>query len=72
MLSGLRADGKERKQVEVLTQVIRLVLVELLNHESNSDIMLVATRALTLLCDVLLSLCVAVVHYGVKVEEKRI
>ncbi|MFS7964812.1 hypothetical protein Hanom_Chr08g00754771 [Helianthus anomalus] len=65
MLSGLRADGKERKQVEALTQVIRLVLVGLLNHESNPDFMLLAARALTLLCGVLLSLCVAV-----KVEEK--
>ncbi|MFS7911473.1 hypothetical protein Hanom_Chr02g00118511 [Helianthus anomalus] len=71
MLSGLRADGKEGKQVEALTQVIRLVLVGLLNHESNPDIMLLAARALILLCGVLLSLCVAVVHYGVKVEEKR-
>ncbi|KAJ0545455.1 hypothetical protein HanIR_Chr08g0350051 [Helianthus annuus] len=71
MLSSLRADGKEGKQVEALTQVIRLVLVGLLNHESNPDIMLLAARALTLLYGVLLSLCVAVVHYGVKVEEKR-
>ncbi|KAJ0900457.1 hypothetical protein HanPSC8_Chr08g0314021 [Helianthus annuus] len=66
MLSGLRADGKEGKQVEALTQVIRLVLVGLLNHESNPDIMLLAASALTLLYGVLLSLCVAV-----KVEEKR-
>lgn len=40
------------------------VLVGLLNHESNPDIMLLAARALTHLCDVLPSLCSAVVHYG--------
>ncbi|GKA91090.1 zf-CCHC domain-containing protein [Tanacetum coccineum] len=41
------------------------VLVGLLNHESNPDIMLLAARALTHLCDVLPSSCAAVVHYGV-------
>ncbi|KAK3145187.1 hypothetical protein QOZ80_4AG0324970 [Eleusine coracana subsp. coracana] len=40
------------------------VLVGLLNHESNPDIMLLAARALTHLCDVLPSSCSAVVHYG--------
>lgn len=40
------------------------VLVGLLNHESNADIMLLAARALTHLCDVLPSSCSAVVHYG--------
>ncbi|CAL5377006.1 unnamed protein product [Camellia sinensis] len=40
------------------------VLVGLLNHENNPDIMLLAARALTHLCDVLPSSCVAVVHYG--------
>lgn len=40
------------------------VLVGLLNHESNPDIMLLAARALTHLCDVLPSSCTAVVHYG--------
>lgn len=40
------------------------VLVGLLNHESNPDIMLLAARALTHLCDVLPSSCAAVVHYG--------
>ncbi|XP_042478317.1 E3 ubiquitin-protein ligase UPL3-like [Macadamia integrifolia] len=40
------------------------VLVGLLNHESNADIMLLAARALTHLCDVLPSSCAAVVHYG--------
>ncbi|KAK9051919.1 hypothetical protein SSX86_028547 [Deinandra increscens subsp. villosa] len=83
MLSGLRADGKEGKQVEALTQLCDMlaigtedslssfpvdlfvpVLVGLVNHESNPDIMLLAARALTHLCDVLPSSCVAVVHYG--------
>jgi hypothetical protein len=40
------------------------VLVGLLNHESNPDIMLLAARALTHLCDVLPSSCSSVVHYG--------
>ncbi|GKV12052.1 hypothetical protein SLEP1_g23254 [Rubroshorea leprosula] len=40
------------------------VLVGLLNHESNPDIMLLAARALTHLCDVLPSSCAAVVHYN--------
>ncbi|KAF5752015.1 E3 ubiquitin-protein ligase UPL3-like [Tripterygium wilfordii] len=83
ILSGLRADGEEGKQVEALTQLCDLlsigtedslstfsvdsfvpVLVGLLNHESNPDIMLLAARALTHLCDVLPSSCAAVVHYG--------
>ncbi|KAF0930868.1 hypothetical protein E2562_035966 [Oryza meyeriana var. granulata] len=40
------------------------ILVGLLNHENNPDIMLLAARALTHLCDVLPSSCSAVVHYG--------
>ncbi|XP_043712874.1 E3 ubiquitin-protein ligase UPL3-like [Telopea speciosissima] len=40
------------------------VLVGLLNNEDNADIMLLAARALTHLCDVLPSSCAAVVHYG--------
>ncbi|PHU19796.1 Adenylate kinase 5, chloroplastic [Capsicum chinense] len=40
------------------------VLVGLLNHGSNPDIMLLAARALTHLVDVLPSSCAAVVHYG--------
>lgn len=83
ILSGLRADGEEGKQVEALTQLCDMlsigtedslstfsvdsfvpVLVGLLNHESNPDIMLLAARALTHLCDVLPSSCPAVVHYG--------
>ncbi|KAL0923505.1 hypothetical protein M5K25_007564 [Dendrobium thyrsiflorum] len=40
------------------------VLVGLLNHESNPDVMILAARALTHLCDVLPSSCAAVVHYG--------
>ncbi|XP_071685876.1 E3 ubiquitin-protein ligase UPL3-like [Rutidosis leptorrhynchoides] len=83
MLSSLRADGEEGKQVEALTQLCDMlsigtedslstfsvdsfvpVLVGLLNHESNPDIMLLAARALTHLCDVLPSSCAAVVHYG--------
>ncbi|KAK4761209.1 hypothetical protein SAY87_006102 [Trapa incisa] len=83
ILSGLRADGEEGKQVEALTQLCEIlsigtedslstfsvdsfvpVLVGLLNHESNPDIMLLAARALTHLCDVLPSSCAAVVHYG--------
>lgn len=40
------------------------VLVGLVNHESNPDVMLLAARALTHLCDVLPSSCAAVVHYG--------
>ncbi|KAE8719127.1 E3 ubiquitin-protein ligase UPL3 [Hibiscus syriacus] len=83
ILSGLRADGEEGKQVEALTQLCEMlsigteeslstfsvdafapVLVGLLNHENNPDIMLLAARALTHLCDVLPSSCAAVVHYG--------
>ncbi|XP_058090942.1 E3 ubiquitin-protein ligase UPL3-like isoform X2 [Magnolia sinica] len=83
ILSGLRSDGEEGRQVEALTQLCELlsigtedslstfsvdsfvpVLVGLLNHESNADIMLLAARALTHLCDVLPSSCAAVVHYG--------
>ncbi|KAL6561040.1 E3 ubiquitin-protein ligase upl3 [Orobanche gracilis] len=83
ILSGLRADGEEGKQVEALTQLCDMlsigtedslstfsvdtfvpVLVGLLNHESNPDIMLLAARALTHLVDVLPSSCAAVVHYG--------
>ncbi|XP_020591855.1 E3 ubiquitin-protein ligase UPL3-like [Phalaenopsis equestris] len=83
ILSGLRADGEEGRQVEALTQLCELlsigtedslgsfsvdsfvpVLVGLLNHESNPDVMLLAARALTHLCDVLPSSCAAVVHYG--------
>ncbi|KAF3796452.1 E3 ubiquitin-protein ligase [Nymphaea thermarum] len=83
ILSGLRADCEEGRQVEALTQLCEIlsigtedslssfsvdsfvpVLVGLLNHESNADIMLLAARALTHLCDVLPSSCAAVVHYG--------
>ncbi|KAL1190209.1 E3 ubiquitin-protein ligase UPL3 [Cardamine amara subsp. amara] len=83
ILSGLRSEGEEGKQVEALTQLCEMlsigtedslstfsvdsfvpVLVGLLNHESNPDIMLLAARALTHLCDVLPSSCAAVVHYG--------
>ncbi|KAK8629783.1 hypothetical protein V6N13_078611 [Hibiscus sabdariffa] len=83
VLSGLRADGEEGRQVEALTQLCEMlsigteeslstfsvdsfvpVLVGLLNHESNPDIMILAARALTHLCDVLPSSCAAVVHYG--------
>ncbi|KAE9593379.1 putative aminoacyltransferase, E1 ubiquitin-activating enzyme [Lupinus albus] len=83
ILSGLRADGEEGRQVEALTQLCEMlsigteeslstfsvdsfvpVLVGLLNHEINPDIMLLAARALTHLCDVLPSSCAAVVHYG--------
>ncbi|GAB2267878.1 E3 ubiquitin-protein ligase upl3 [Dionaea muscipula] len=83
ILSGLRADGEDGKQVEALTQLCELlsigtedslstfsvdsfvpVLVGLLNHETNPDIMLLAARAITHLVDVLPSSCSAVVHYG--------
>ncbi|KAG8368087.1 hypothetical protein BUALT_Bualt15G0008800 [Buddleja alternifolia] len=83
ILSGLRADGEEGKQVEALTQLCDMlsigteeslstfsvdsfvpVLVGLLNHENNPDVMLLAARALTHLVDVLPSCCAAVVHYG--------
>lgn len=83
ILTGLRADGEEGKQVEALTQLCEIlsigteeslgsfsvdafvpVLVGLLNLESNADVMLLAARALTHLCDVLPSSCSAVVHYG--------
>ncbi|KAJ6346191.1 hypothetical protein OIU78_008761 [Salix suchowensis] len=83
ILSGLRAEGEEGKQVEALTQLCEMlsigteeslstfsvdsfvpVLVGLLNNESNPDIMLLAARAITHLCDVLPSSCAAVVHYG--------
>ncbi|MCO5551604.1 hypothetical protein L7F22_005109 [Adiantum nelumboides] len=40
------------------------VLVGLLNHQYNPDMMLLAARALTHLCYVLPPSCAAVVHYG--------
>ncbi len=83
ILSGLRAEGEEGRQLESLSQLCELlsigteeslssfsvdsfvpVLVGLLNHEYNPDMMLLAARALTHLCDVLPSSCAAVVHYG--------
>eukprot|EP00250_Pteridium_aquilinum_P022187 c25318_g3_i1 orf=376-6123(+) len=83
ILSGLKADGEEGRQLEALSQLCELlsigteeslssfsvdsfvpVLVGLLNHEYNPDMMLLAARALTHLCDVLPSSCAAVVHYG--------
>ncbi|CAA6673508.1 unnamed protein product [Spirodela intermedia] len=83
ILSGLRADDEEGRQVEALTQLCNMlsigpreslgcfcvdsfvpVLVGLLNHENNPDVMLLAARALTYLCDILPSSCSAVVHYG--------
>ncbi|XP_077221227.1 E3 ubiquitin-protein ligase UPL3-like [Tasmannia lanceolata] len=83
ILSELRADGEEGRQIEALTELSEMlsigtedslstfsidsfvpILVGLLNHESNADIMLLAARALTHLCDVLPSSCSAVVHYG--------
>ena len=39
------------------------VIVSLLNHESNVDIILLATGALTYLCDVLPSSCFALVQF---------
>ncbi|PHT25125.1 hypothetical protein CQW23_35233 [Capsicum baccatum] len=41
------------------------VLLGLLNHKNNPEIMLLAARALTHLVDVLPSSCVAILHYGV-------
>lgn len=83
ILSGLRSDGEEGRQVEALTQLCEMlsigtedslstfsvdsyvpVLVGLLNHEGNADIMLLSARAITHLCDVLPSSCAAVVRYG--------
>ncbi|KAL2649350.1 hypothetical protein R1flu_017478 [Riccia fluitans] len=83
ILSGLRAEGEEGRQLDSLSQLCELlsigteeslssfsvdsfvpVLVGLLNHEYNPDMMLLAARALTHLCDVLPSSCAAVVHYG--------
>eukprot|EP00897_Mesotaenium_endlicherianum_P009531 jgi/Mesen1/8606/ME000050S08019 len=83
ILSGLRAEGQEGRQLEALSQLCEIlsigtedslsnfsvdsfvpVLVGLLNSEYNPDIMLLAARALTHLCDVLPSSCAAVVHYG--------
>ncbi|WOK98807.1 E3 ubiquitin-protein ligase [Canna indica] len=83
ILSGLRADGEEEKQVDALNQLCDMlsigtedslgsihvdsfvpVLVGMLNHESNPDIMLLAARSLTYLCDVQPSSCSAVVRYG--------
>lgn len=40
------------------------VLVNLITYMENPDIMLLAARAITHLCDVLPSSCAAVVHYG--------
>ncbi|KAL8115765.1 hypothetical protein AgCh_022317 [Apium graveolens] len=40
------------------------VLVNMLTYMDNADIMLLAARAITHLCDVLPSSCTAVVHYG--------
>ncbi|KAG0597138.1 hypothetical protein M758_UG314500 [Ceratodon purpureus] len=83
ILSGLRAEGEDERQLEALSQLCELlsigteeslssfsvdsfvpVLVGLLNYEYSPDIMLLAARAMTHLCDVLPSSCAAVVHYG--------
>jgi E3 ubiquitin-protein ligase TRIP12 len=83
ILSGLRAEREEGRQLEALSQLCELlsigteeslssfsvdsfvpVLVGLLNNEYSPDMMLLAARALTHLCDVLPSSCAAVVHYG--------
>lgn len=83
ILSGLRAEREEGRQLEALSQLCELlsigteeslssfsvdsfvpVLVGLLNYEYSPDMMLLAARALTHLCDVLPSSCAAVVHYG--------
>lgn len=40
------------------------VLVNMLTYMENADIMLLAARAITHLCDVLPSSCTSVVHYG--------
>ena len=83
ILSGLKAEGEDERQLEALSQLCELlsigteeslssfsvdsfvpVLVGLLNYEYSPDIMLLAARALTHLCDVLPSSCAAVVHYG--------
>ncbi|KAL9238395.1 hypothetical protein vseg_012823 [Gypsophila vaccaria] len=83
IMSGLRAEGEDGKQVEALTQLCELlsigtedslssfsvdsfvpVLVALLNHETNPDIMLLAARGITHLVDVLPSSTAAVLHYG--------
>ncbi|KAK1397665.1 HECT-type E3 ubiquitin transferase [Heracleum sosnowskyi] len=40
------------------------LLVNFLSYTDNADVMLLAARALTHLCDVLPSSCAAVVHYG--------
>ncbi|KAM3382775.1 hypothetical protein P3S68_008350 [Capsicum galapagoense] len=42
-----------------------LVLLGLLNHKNNPNIMLLAARALTHLVDNFPSSCVAILHYGV-------
>ena len=49
------------------------VLVSLLNHESNADIILLATQALTYLCEVLPSSCSTLVqfHDDVRVRESK-
>ncbi|KAG0572814.1 hypothetical protein KC19_VG127600 [Ceratodon purpureus] len=83
ILSGLRSEGEDERQLEALSQLCELlsigteeslssfsvdsfvpVLVGLLNYEYSPDIMLLAARAVTHLCDVLPSSCAAVVHYG--------
>ncbi|XP_047332600.1 E3 ubiquitin-protein ligase UPL3-like isoform X2 [Impatiens glandulifera] len=80
ILSGLKRDGEEGKQVEALTQLCEMlsigteeslsllsmdsfvpVLVELLNRESNPDIVFLATQAFTYICHTFPSSCAEVV-----------
>ncbi|CAA6655990.1 unnamed protein product [Spirodela intermedia] len=67
ILAGLRAEGEEGRQVEALTQLCEMLSIgteDSLARSPNPDIMLLAARAITHLCDVLPSSCAAVVHYG--------
>nr|GEX72072.1 E3 ubiquitin-protein ligase UPL3 [Tanacetum cinerariifolium] len=56
ILSGLRADGEEGRQVESLTQ-----LCEILSIGTEDSL---SSFSVDSLCDVLPSSCVSVVHYG--------
>ncbi|KAE8703155.1 E3 ubiquitin-protein ligase UPL3 [Hibiscus syriacus] len=63
-LSEMLSIGTEESLSTFSVDLFVPLLVGLLNHESNPDIMILAARALTHLCDALPSSCTAVVHYG--------
>ncbi|KAF3658466.1 hypothetical protein FXO38_13184 [Capsicum annuum] len=62
---GLASSSHQSGRLKKILAGLRAnVLLELLNHKNNLDIMLLAAWALTHLVDVFPSSCVAILHYG--------